>query len=87
MPTPLACGRLSTPDSKVVNGKIYWLKFDFNGDGVADHNFEGSVASAAYYYAVWPSLKANSIEFGSWEHKRQTVMEHTEQRWKSRHRA
>jgi hypothetical protein len=53
-------GQVHTPDSKVVAGKTYWLMFDFDGDGNNDNRFEGSVESTGHYYAVWPSLHANS---------------------------
>jgi hypothetical protein len=47
-------------ESKVQDGKTWWLKFDFDNNGSVDNNFEGSVSSAGHYYAVWPSLDASS---------------------------
>jgi hypothetical protein len=46
--------------SKMQDGKKWWLKFDFDNDGTVDNNFEGSVSSGNHYYAVWPSLNAGS---------------------------
>lgn len=49
-----------SPDSKIQDGKLWWLVFDFDGNGVADNRFEGSVEVASHNYAVWPKLDANS---------------------------
>jgi len=51
---------VTSPESKVQDGKTWWLKFDFDDNGTVDNNFEGSVSSAGHYYAVWPSLDASS---------------------------
>ena len=48
------------PESKMQDGKKYWLKFDFDNDGSVDNNFEGSLIAYPRYYAVWPSLTADS---------------------------
>ncbi len=53
-------GNVRTPDSKMENGKKWWLKFDFDDDGEVDNNFEGSLTAGGRSYAVWPSLKASS---------------------------
>ncbi len=51
---------VTTYESKEQNGKIWFLKFDFDNNGQVDNNFEGSVSSGNHYYAVWPSLNADS---------------------------
>jgi hypothetical protein len=51
---------VTTYESKEQNGKTWFLKFDFDNNGEIDNNFEGSVSSGSHYYAVWPSLDADS---------------------------
>ncbi len=53
---------VTSPDCMVINGTIWWLRFDFNGDHEPDNSYEGSVMvpSADRYYAVWPKLTAGS---------------------------
>jgi hypothetical protein len=61
---------LNPEKKELTGGDVYWLKFDFNQNGVVDNNFEGvlevNVSNNApatvenYYYAVWPKLEGSS---------------------------
>jgi hypothetical protein len=54
-------------ESAQINELLYWLKFDFDRDGIWDNNFEGSIkvpmddeGIAFHYYAQYPKLHAAS---------------------------
>ena len=54
-------------DSKVVDSNTYWLKFDKDGNGIVDNNFEASVdvpindaITQFHYYTVTPKLNGST---------------------------